>query len=141
MPGASVTVNYDRSPEVENVQGYVLQPSVRVICNNPLVRHYFPAYPVFNLDYTGFSPVAEIRAAIETFFATLYPNRPLEVYDLTTILSKRRVSFVSYPLEAAFLTHDKDRKLKIVRSTNVVLLDKNFHIMEDLSMVTINRVG
>ncbi|MBP72832.1 MAG: hypothetical protein CMA70_04530 [Euryarchaeota archaeon] len=141
LPGASVTITYDRSPEVESVQSFVLQPAVRVVCNNPLVRHYFPAYPVFSLDYTGFSPVSEIRAAIETFFSTLYPNRPLEVYDLTTILSKRRVTFVSYPVGVAFLAYDKDRNPTIIRSKNVVSLENNFHIMEDLTKVIINRVG
>jgi len=141
LPGSGATITYDRSPDIESIQSYVLQPFVRVVCNNPLVRHYFPAYPVFNLDYAGFSPVSEVRGAIETFLTTLYPNRPLEVYDLTTVLSKRRVSFVSYPLEVAVLTHDKDRKLRVVRSTNVIVLDNNFHLMEDLSMVTVNRVG
>ncbi len=141
LPGAGMTVSYDTAPEVDSIQSFMLQPDVRVVCNNPLVKHYYPAYPIFSLDYTGSSPVAEVKAAITDFFATLYPNRPLEIFDLTTLLSRNRITFVTYPLEVSFVTHDKDRKIKLVTANNVLALDNSFHIMEDMSGVTITRVG
>ena len=49
LPGANVVVEYDWASTVESVQDYLLQPSVRVVCNNPLAKHFFPAYPRFTI--------------------------------------------------------------------------------------------
>jgi len=138
VTGASVTIGYDRSDTVASVQSYLLQRDARVVCNNPLARHFFPAYPMFSIEHTGTLLNSELKDKIADFLSSLYPNRPLEVFDLTSVLTKTGSSYMLMPQEAAFLVHRSDRRIKVIRSKNIVFLGNQYHIMEDLSRVTIN---
>ena len=141
LPGGTVVVDYDRSQPVEDVQSYMLNEEVRVVCNNPLVRHFLPAYPTFSVQYTGTPTSDAIKDKISEYLATLYPNKPLEVFDLTTVLSKQGLNYVSFPQEASFLTHNESRVLQIVRSKDIVSLGKKYHVMGDIDAVTVTRIG
>jgi len=141
LPGADVTVTYDRSQSVADIQSYLLNKAMRVVCNNPLSKHFFPAYPMTGLSYgdSRLSPT-EVRTYLEEFFKTLYPNKPLELYDISALLAKRGVGYVQFPQYVAFLVHDENRVVRIVRSEDVIYLNKRFHIMEDTTGVVINKV-
>jgi len=141
LPGASVIVSYDKAPLVSSIQSYLLGKSTRVVCNNPLCRHYFPAYPLFTINYTGGVGVSTIKDAVSDYMNTLYPNNPLEVFDLTSVLSRKNVDYVSYPQEAAFLCHDENRKLFLKTANDVLTLNQRYHIMEDMAGVNINKIG
>ena len=141
LPGASVIVSYDRAPLVDSVQSYLLGKSTRVVCNNPLARHYLPAYPMFTINYTGGIGANTIKDAVSDYLNTLYPNYPLEVFDLTSVLSRKNVTYVSYPQEAAFLCHDENRKLFLTTSKDILTLNQRYHIMEDMDGVNINKIG
>ena len=41
---------------------------------------------------------------------------------------------------AGFLTYGPDRKAQVIRGLDIVSLAKNYHVMEDLSRVTIQKV-
>ena len=141
LPGADVTITYERSQSVADVQGLLFGKDLRVVCNNPLSKHFFPAYPYADISYgdSGYS-ASEIKVLLEEYFKTLYPNKPLEIYDVTSILSRRGVGYVKFPQTLAFLVHDENRVMKIVRDENIIYLNKRFHIMEDTSGITINKV-
>lgn len=141
LAAADVTVTYDTAPTVDSVQSYVLSPTVRVLCNNPLVRHYFPAYPIMSVSYAGAMSEQAVSDNIKNLLSSLYPNLPLEVYALSSMLSKLGVTYLENPQEVGFIVHDADRKISIVRSKNRVALNKQTHLMEDMSRVTISRVG
>jgi len=140
LPGAEVIVEYERSQSVQDVQMFMLLPPERVVNNNPLVRHYFPAYPVMNISCSGATTTAEIVSALQEYFISLYPNLPVEVYDILTRLSEININQVTLPLEMSFLVHDENRKMRLISSKDVVALNKRFHIMDDMSRVIINKV-
>ncbi len=139
--GAGVTVKYEYSPEAASIQDYMLDSSVRVLCNNPLVRHYLPAYPVMEIECTGGSSSSVIESRIANLFSTLYPNLPLEVYAISSLLASEGVVYQKNPQEVGFLVHDAERNIYVSRSMNRASLNKQTHIMEDLSLVSINKVG
>ena len=141
VAGAGVTINYDTAPTVDSIQSYMLSPNSRVLCNNPLVRHYFPAYPFMTITYTGEMSEDTVRDRISSLLSGLYPNLPLEIYTLTAALARLGVKYLSSPQEAGFVVYDADRNISVVRSQDIVALTKQAHIMEDMSLVTINKVG
>lgn len=141
LAAADVTVSYDTAPTIGSVQDFVLSPTVRVLCNNPLVRHYFPAYPIMSISYAGGLSTQAVSESVQGLLSSLYPNRPLEVYALSSRLSRLGVTYLENPQEVGFIIHDADRNISIVRSKNRVALNKQTHLMEDMSRVTINRVG
>lgn len=141
VAGATVTVGYDYSSLTYEIQDYLLDPENRVVNNNPLARHFLPAYPAMAIDFRGSVATSTVTTRVEEYLKSLYPNEPLEVFDLTSVLSTLGLDYVSFPQEAAFLTHDRDRKRSMVRSNDVVALNKKFHIMGDLGLVVVNRIG
>ena len=141
LAAADVTISYDTAPTVSSIQDFVLSPTVRVLCNNPLVRHYFPAYPIMSISYAGGLSTQAVSDSIQGLLSSLYPNLPLEVYALSSRLSRLGVTYLENPQEVGFIIHDADRNISIVRSKNRVALNKQTHLMEDMSRVTINRVG
>jgi hypothetical protein len=141
LAGASVVVSYDRAGTVADIQSYMLQPEARVINNNPLVRHFLPAYPVMAIQYSGNVTVADLTSKVSTFLSSLYPNRSLEVFDLSTVLERAGATYVEFPQQVAFLTHDENRNIRLLRSENVLTLGAKFHIMEIVDdLVTITAV-
>jgi hypothetical protein len=141
LPGADVTLTYERSQAVANVQGLLLDKDLRVVCNNPLSKHFFPAYPFAGIDYgdSGLS-ASEVKVLLEQFFKTLYPNKPLELYDVAALMARNGVGYVRFPQTLSFLAHDENRVMRIVRDENIIYLNKRFHIMEDASGIIINKV-
>ena len=140
LPGAEVTLTYERSQPVQDVQSLLLSRDLRVVCNNPLSRHYFPAYPLAGLSYGDTSlGNSEVFGLLEDFFKTLYPNKPLELYDVAALLARKGVGYVEFPQKVAFLTHDENRVVRIVRDENIIYLNKRFHIMEDLAGIILNK--
>jgi hypothetical protein len=118
-----------------------LQPFQRAAASSVLARHLFPAWPDFALRYTGAVEAADVEEVLETFLTSLYPNKPLEVFDLLARLGALGVTGVSGPLEVAFLLYDKSRKITMVRSKNVATLPKGAHMMGELDHVVVTRGG
>ena len=141
LPGAEVTVEYDYSSLAQDVQSFMLSPESRVVNHNPLCRHFLPAYPVFDISYKGGLAAEVVKDKVGEFLKTLYPNDPLEVFDLTTILGFMGLSFVQYPQEVAFLAYDENRVMRLYRSKDTVDLGKKSHIMGDLDLVSIQKIG
>lgn len=135
-PRALLTIEYEHAPEVDSLQSAFLRPSNRVTCNSPLVRHHFPAYPVVGIRYSGTAVEADVEAALLEFFVRLYPNLPLEAYDVMATLSKLDVEDVEGPIEVGYLTIDADRAISLRSSMNRVDLDRSFHVMGELDYVT-----
>ena len=141
LAGVGATITYDRAPEVSAIQDYMLDASVRVLCNNPLVKHYFPAYPLMTITCTGGSSKEDLEDRLASHLATLYPNLPLEVYSISSMLASEGVTYQKNPQEVGFIVHDSERNVYVSRSTDIATLNKQTHIMEDLSLVNINKVG
>ena len=130
-------VNYERSQLVFDAQSFLLNEFDRVVCNNPLTRHYCPAYLYLALTVIGGTSNTALKNSLATFVSTLYPNRTLEAFDIQKVLAHNGVDFVQNPITMLYLTHDKDRNIKLVRSESALTVDKTFHIMEDLTNLSV----
>jgi hypothetical protein len=139
LVGAMVSVEYDYAAIVAQIQTSMLQPAMRVVCNNPLVRTFFPAFPVFTLSIAGGPTDSEILSETMAFVHRLYPNKPFEVFPLLKQLARRGVTGMTLPQEVGFLYYDEDRNPRILRSDNVVALDPRAHVVGDDAHVAIRR--
>ena len=139
VPSATVDVNYDRSQLVEDIQSYALSDFGRVINNNPLSRHYFPAYLYMTLKVSGGKSAEELKKDVSEYVGQLYPNKELETYDIDKVLDRGGVTSVQHPIEVLFLTHNSKREIVPVRSNTSVTLGKTFHIMEDDTNITVEK--
>lgn len=137
LPGASVNVAYEYDATVGAIQNYMLLPSGRVAANNPLVRHYLPAYAVAAIQFTGSISSADMLKKVSAFLGSRYPNLPVEVFDLVTVLERAGANQVTFPQQMGFLTYGPDRVVRLLRSEDVVVLGKQYHIMENMDLVTI----
>jgi hypothetical protein len=138
-PASELNIAYEYAPEVADAQAFMLRDSVRVTCNNPLVRHFLPAYPLFTLRYQGVSSPATVSSEVQTFLVSLYPNKTLEVFDLLSVLSRLNVTDVQGPVEVGLLCQDASRTWQLKLSKNSVSVSKEFHVMGELDYVTIER--
>jgi len=136
---STVDVLYDRSQIVEDIQSYVLSDYGRVINNNPLARHYFPAYLYMNLQVSGGKSAEELKDDVSEYVGQLFPNKELETYDIDGVLSRGGVTSVQHPIEVLFLTHNSQREIVPVRSNTAVTLGKTYHIMEDSTNITVEK--
>ena len=136
---SQVTVEYDYAPEVATAQDFLLRDTTRVLNNNPLARHFLPAYPMFNISYMGDATEAAVSTAVTAYLTSLYPNRTLEVFDILAVLARLNVVNVVSPLTLSFLISDAQRKLHVVSSQDQLTLGKGYHIMGELDYVSIKK--
>lgn len=139
VPNSSVQIDYDRSQLVDDVQSFLLSDFDRVVCNNPLARHYFPAYLYLTLTVTGGKTDTELKDDVVEYVASRFPNKSIDAYSLNNVLREGGVKTVEQPLDIVFLVHDTDRTIRVVRSSNEVTLDKRYHIMEDDENIKVKR--
>jgi len=139
LPGAQVVLDYEVSPVIATLQDFMLNKYERVVNNNPLVRHFLPAYPTMAVSYSGVPSKEQVLGYLEEYFKSLYPNKPLSVFALTTRLGTFGVTSMEFPQEAAYLTYDQSRRAYLIRSKNVVALGKQYHIMGDCSGIAVNK--
>lgn len=64
----------------------------------------------------------------------------MDLFDLVTVLERAGATFVQFPQQAAFLTYDGNRAARLIRSDNVIQLDRRYHIMESADMLTIEAI-
>ena len=139
-PTSNVGVEYERSQLVEDIQSFLLTDTNRVVNNNPLARHYLPAYLYMNLVTDGGKPVDDLKADLVKFLLSLFPNKTLEVYDVEKVMVQGGVEFVQHPVNLVFVAHNADRTVEMFRSDNEITLDNKYHIMEDDENITITRI-
>lgn len=138
-PRASVSISYDYAEEVSAAQQYLLQPSMRPVCANLLARHFLPAYPVVPVSYQGLATETDVQERLVELFTNLYPNRALRAYDVMVALSKLPISSIAGPLSVGYLTHDSTRKIRLLLSTDSVVLEKGYHVMGELDHTVVSR--
>ena len=139
-PASTVVVSYERSQVVDDVQSFLLQDFNRVVCSNPLARHFLPAYLYTNLQVRTTKSLDTIKAAVVKYVLSLFPNKTLETFDVEVVLYKNGVTYVAHPVDMFFLTHNEDRSIKIFRSESSISLDNKYHIMEDEDHITLESV-
>jgi hypothetical protein len=137
---SEIEISYDRSQLVDDVQAFALTDFSRVVCNNPLVRHYFPAYLYMTLSFRGSRSSQQIKDGILSFVSRLSPNRVLSSFELENVLGKLGVSEIEHPISLAYLLYGEDRKPSIIRLDSELSLSERSHIMDDDSKILTPKI-
>ena len=135
LPGNTLRVTYDYSATVADAQTTLLSDSERVINNNPLARHFFPAYVRFSFTYSGGSAASVVKEDIIDYINKLPANTALEAYDLQVLARNRGANYVQEPLTMIAVTHQKDRTIIGNRSKNRITLNRNEHFIAEADRV------
>jgi hypothetical protein len=139
-PTSAIEVSYERSQLVEDVQAFLLTDTNRVVNNNPLSRHYLPAYLHMSIKTEGGKDVDNLKADLVKYLLSLFPNKTLETYDIERVMVQGGVESVEHPVSLVFLVHNADRTIEARRSENAITLDSRFHIMEDEEHIFVTRI-
>jgi len=115
VEGISLDVTHEYSSLVAGVQSVLLSSDNRVLCADPLARHFLPSYVYFDVTATGGSGAA-MGQAISDYIESLEPEQTLDISVLEKYLHSNNVSSYRHPLTVQIVTHDLDRKAVLTRS-------------------------
>ena len=118
VEGRGIRMTYELAPLVDQVQRFMVSEDDRVLCANPLVRHFLPSYVYLTVEYTGGNASATIAADLIDTINSMEPTDALDVSVLEGVLNKNGVKSYEHPIEIVTVTHDLDRRLVAMRSTN-----------------------
>jgi len=128
MEDRLLRLNYDYAPVVSQVQGLMSSVLDRVLCANPLVRHFLPSYVYLDLNIQGGNSDSTIAEQLTDAIVGLSPVDPLDVSRLEKVLHSNGVSRYDHPIFVITVTHDLDRRLVGIRSQNKIGDDESvFH--------------
>jgi hypothetical protein len=115
IEGVTLNIEHDYSGLVAGAQSVLLSADNRVLCADPLARHFLPSYVYFDVVATGGSSVA-MGAAIADYIDGLEPEEVLDISILEKYLHQNDVTSYRHPLTLQIVTHDLDRKAVLTRS-------------------------
>jgi len=118
LGGQNLSVNYERSTLVNNVDNFARSETERVINQSPLARHLIPHFVRFDLTYFGGSKEDVVIPDIESYITALYPTDALTVSALEKLCSNRGARSVSNPVDLIAVVHNVDRTITVERSQN-----------------------
>lgn len=139
LPGSKVQISYERAPTVSKAQDILLLDSERVINDNPLARHFFPAYARFTFEYAGGSEADIVKADLVAHIDGLQPGDPLEAFDLQAVARDRNANYVKEPLTMIVVAHQKGRTIKVYRSKDRITLSRNEYFVADEDVIAVTR--
>lgn len=120
LSGQNIQVNYDRSPLVSSIQSFATSTLDRVLNASILVRHLFPHYINFAMNYRGGSSADVVSKDVLEYLNSLTPDDRVESSDIQNLARRRGADYVENPLTLVAVTHDKDRVISVDRSVNYV---------------------
>ncbi len=124
IAGQNLQFNYDNAELIEELQRFFDSPLDRVVCDNPLVRHFLPSYPIIDIHYFGGSTEDVIAQDIIDFINSIpAEDNQIRIDALVKLCQRRGARSITMPLEVVSLTHGLDRRIKSIRSENSVGID------------------
>jgi hypothetical protein len=124
IAGSNLQFDYDNADLIDELQRFFDSPLDRVVCDNPLVRHFLPSYPIIEIIYFGGSTEDVIAKDISDYInSILADNNQIRVDTLVRLCQRRGARNIKMPLELVSLTHGLDRKIKSMRSEDAVGID------------------
>lgn len=116
LAGQNLSVNYDRSTLVNNVDNFARSETERVINQSPLARHLIPFFVRFDLTYFGGSKEDVVIPDMQSFITALYPTDALAVSDLEHLCTNRGATRITNPVDLIAVIHNVDRTISVERS-------------------------
>ena len=120
LDGRLLRITYDYAPLVDQIQRLLTSESDRILCANPLVRHFMPSYVYLDLNISGGNAPQTIAAGLIASIEALQPTDDLDVSKLEKVLHNNSVIRYDHPVTALIVTHDLDRRLVGFRSVNKI---------------------
>lgn len=117
LENTTLSIEHDYSGLVAGVQSVLLSADNRVLCADPLARHFLPSYVYFDVTASGGSSSA-MGLAIADYIDGLEPEDVLDVSILEKYLHQNDVTSYRHPLTLQIVTHDLDRKAVLTRSND-----------------------
>ncbi len=111
LGGRGLAVSYDYASTVDSIQQLLTSDNDRVLCANPLARHFLPSYFYFAASYTGGSDSVDIIDDIQDYVNGKEPTGVLDISDIEKIFHNHEVTRYAHPMEFVVVTHDLDRRI------------------------------
>jgi hypothetical protein len=122
LTGRTLAINYQTAPLVAQAQEFLTNRADRILCANPLARHFIPSYVYFSLDKysANLTTPLTVAQAISDYIGSLDPTDVLEVSKIEGILQGFGVTSYAHPLYLYAVAHDLSRRSVLSRSEDVV---------------------
>lgn len=140
LTGQSISVSYEYSSAVGNVQSFITSDQERVVNQSPLARHLVPHYVRFDISYAGGSKATEVTPDLERYIRLVPPGDALESSDIQGILASRGASSVENPISMIAVVYNFDRTVNLARSENALTTGRLAAFVPDRLNVT-RRAG
>jgi len=116
LVGRSLQVTGEVAPVVAQVQRLLMSETDRVLCANPLARHFLPGYVSLAAAYEGGDTPDEIVKELQAYIAALRPTEMLDVSQMERFFHQGGALRYDHPIFVFLLVHDRDRRLVLSRS-------------------------
>ena len=123
LEARQLRIEHTGAPLVAQLQSFLTSEADRVLCANPMARHFLPSYVYFDLNYVGGNSSATIAEALAANIEGLQPTDYLDVSKLEKVLHQQGVTRYDHPVSVLVVTHDLDRRLVLTKSENAVGAD------------------
>ena len=118
VDGQSVEIRYSWAPLVAQIQNFATSRQERVVCSDPLIRHFLPSYVAILGAYRGGSAFDTIYTEVAALIRGLDPLDELAVAAIEDILRSGGATDWTHPMEIVGVTHDLDRRVVADRTND-----------------------
>jgi hypothetical protein len=121
LAGQTIQITYDNAPLVEELQRFFNSPLDRVVVANYLLRHFLPAYVFLDASYVSGSDQSVVGTDLINYVNNVPPAvNQLVASQVEDIITRRGATKVTLPITLIALVHDIDRKVRGLRSENII---------------------
>lgn len=115
LESVSLDVEHEFSQLVNQVQALLTSNDNRVLCADPLARHFIPAFVSVDIDVRGGSR-EKMASDIYDFILSLEPSDVIDVSRLEKYLHDSGAASYTHPIYVNVVVHDLERR-RVLRAT------------------------
>ena len=117
LAGRRIAIQYQTAPAVAQVQDLLNSQADRVLCANPLARHFLPSYVSFTVSPSVVDEDAQLIATkISEYIDGLSSAQYVELSKIEGVMQGGGVTNYPHPLYMYAVAHDLDRRLVLTKS-------------------------
>jgi hypothetical protein len=117
LAGRRIAIQYQTAPAVAQVQDLLNSQADRVLCANPLARHFLPSYVSFTVSPSVVDEDAQLIATkISEYIEGLSSAQYVELSKIEGVMQGGGVTNYPHPLYMYAVAHDLDRRLVLTKS-------------------------
>lgn len=124
LSGQNIQLTYNNAPLIDELQRFFDAPQDRVLVASSLVRHFLPSYVYLDANYIGGESVTSVAKDIIEYLNNIPPDDNfLEANEIVSIIKRNGATSVDLPITLVALTHGTNRKIRGMRSENIIGAD------------------